>query len=117
MKQGEHVLDEAAIYFTNSLYKKLFNGYNICDAFIEAKEDVEFKFEFAESDLFMLLTQDGEFGPKNDNENKKNEDGDEIKHVCAKIRKPDVGSLQCNSDHIQVKEMPDKLNSDLKYRE
>ena len=44
VKQGRHVLDEAAIFFTNRLYKKLFVGSNICDAFIDSKEDVEFKF-------------------------------------------------------------------------
>ena len=85
------MLDEAAIFFTNRLYKKLFNGSKICDAFVEAKEDVEYNFGFIEADLFNLLTQDGENGPKLDEESKKTEGV--IEHVCAKIKKPDVGSL------------------------
>ena len=68
VKQGKHVLDEAAIFFTNRLYKKLFNSCKICDAFIEAKEEVEYNFGFIESDLFTLMTQDGPYGPKTNQE-------------------------------------------------
>ena len=59
------------------------------------------------------MTQDGPYGPKDQQVERQ---GDEIEHVCAKIRKPDEGHLQCNSEHIQVKEIPDQPQ-ELKFRE
>ena len=58
VKQSRHVLDEAAIYFTKCFYLYLFENKKICQAFKEAKADVEFKFKRNESDLFKLFTQE-----------------------------------------------------------
>lgn len=53
------VLDEAAIMFTKRFYNKLFSEQvNVCEAFITAKNDVQFKLEKSEANLFKLFTKD-----------------------------------------------------------
>ena len=56
VKQDKHVLDKAAIHFTNSFYRQIFNNVDVCKAFEDAKVDVECKYKKHESDLFKLMT-------------------------------------------------------------
>lgn len=55
VKQNKHVLDDAAIHFTKSFYRSLFNQGEVCVAFEEAKFDVGTKYKKHEADLFKLM--------------------------------------------------------------
>ena len=96
VKQSKHVLDEAAIHFTNSFYKHIFSQVKVCEAYEFAKKEVEFKFKKHESDLFTLMTKDD--------------------HCCVQFAKREKGKLECLTHHVQIRELPNKLN-DIEFRE
>ena len=91
-------------------YEKMINGMNICDAFIMAKAVVEFQYKPKEADLFIKYTSEQKV------------EFDEVfpqkaaPHVCYSHSKAPAGQYKCISDHIQFKQIPNKL-ANLKFRE
>ena len=55
IQKGETVLDDAAVMFTQTFYKLLFNGKNVCEAFKQAKGDVESSFGKKEAKIFHIF--------------------------------------------------------------
>ena len=98
IKQQQEVLDEAALTFTKFFYKALMNRTTVCDAFIQAKSQVELEYKKKESDMFTLL-------PKQNTHTQ-----------CTTIDKIYDGEMQCASNHVQIKSMP-RMTQTLRYRE
>ena len=80
IRKENEVLDDAACAFTKFFYNGLMNSKTVCDAFVEAKRFVKFKFKQKESDMFILLKENI--------------------HDCFPVSKCDDGVLQCTSDHV-----------------
>jgi hypothetical protein len=57
VKQGNKIADEAVILFSKTFYNLVFGGSNsICASFRSAKNAVEVRYGFNESDKFSILT-------------------------------------------------------------
>ena len=57
IKKNKHVLDDAAIMFTKSFYKLLFEGKSVCKAFSQAKQDVDLNFGEKEASIFSIFVK------------------------------------------------------------
>ena len=59
VKQNREMLDAAASKFSSTFYSNVFSGdQTICDAFEQAKRNVEMQHNSAEANLFTILTHD-----------------------------------------------------------
>ena len=58
VKQQRFVLDEAAIQFTRTFYKHIFQGTPICTAFEAAKSAVGGHIRESEANLFVMLLKE-----------------------------------------------------------
>ena len=111
VKKDRFVLDQAAIAFTEMFYTQIIQkGLSICEAFAHAKAFVEYKYEQKEADLFIKFTEEQlvEFESMGAVRAKP--------HACYAHPCEASGEYQCISDHIQFKQIPEKL-SNLKNRD
>ena len=58
IKTGMNVLDKAAISFTGTFYREIFNGKQVCTAFENAKASVDFNHNEYEGGIFQLLVKE-----------------------------------------------------------
>ena len=114
INQDRSVLDEAAITFSENLYKNLFRGQTICAAFNHAVEQAKVvlgrdKEHEAEKDSMFILKL---AGSRESNASKRN-------HKCKRIVDPGKtpeGPLKCLSDHVFFKKLPHYDEKIAKYR-
>ena len=50
--------DDAAIKFTQEFYGDIFKGFQVCDAFYNAKQSIRTNFTDNDANMFQILLQD-----------------------------------------------------------
>ena len=111
------MLDDAVLYFTKRFYQIYLEGETVCEAFNQAVASVKFKEEKREGEMFVLLTQEM---LQHDIEqliiSNTLLSAKESQHVCQSRINVQEGTLQCISDHILIKQIPQKVPN-LEHRE
>ena len=108
VKKSKEILDEAAIAFTKSFYYHIFIKQNICDAFEKARADTQWQYEEHEANKFQILTKENSqydedllFPMKNL----------QAEHQCYNHFRMKPGELNCTSDHVKIKFIPEKIKN------
>ena len=116
--KDSYVLDEVAIQFSSYFYQFIFEVKSVCESFKKAKAAVGHQYKQCEADMFQIYNQwehnaDYDYADDNSEELPVEHSENCMSNFNQYMK---VGSYQCESKHVLIKQIPAKIPN-LKFRE